>query len=242
VSNVLIVFMLSFGVYEALRTYGGVFALLPEHQERLQRSCEALSLECPDLAELLLDKPAGEQRVRVDCAVSQAPRLKWEALPEWHGSFLYEEQWAFKRVRGERERPELKTMDTAFQTRAREQAREEGFQEVLLIDERGFVREGSISNVFLICEGVLVTPAAGMLPGIARSLILQVARECSIPVEERSVLEAELDGAEAVFLSNSIRGMVPTGPIHLLMQRLADRCTLFINQRIDAAHADHGHS
>lgn len=222
------------GVYEALRSYNGVFALLPEHQERLDSSCEKLGLKAPDLSSILTKYASGNKRVRVDVFEYGNVNLQAQELPDWEGNFLFPELWKIKAVRLTRERPELKSSDTSAQYEAREEAKAEGFDEILLVDDVGNITEGGITNVWFVEADHLVTPGENMLPGIARSLILRAAQALDIEVIYRQVALTELEHFDAVFLSNSIRGMVATGPVHPLMSRLSEWCSQFIEDRIEA--------
>lgn len=80
----------------------------------------------------------------------------------------------------------------------------------LLVD-REQVLEASRANLFALIDGTLVTPAADgrILPGIARARVLAAARELGIAVAERPLRRDELQGAEEVFLTGSVRGVEP---------------------------------
>lgn len=222
-----------FVLYETLRSFGGCFALLPWHQQRLEQACGALNIPCPDL-KLLVQPFVGSKdvRVRVDVDQHGGVGLSTQVLPEWKGSFLYPERWKFTFAEFERERPEFKWSEDADLRALREGHPD--FEECLLVDSAGFVREGSLSSVWLIQNGVLVTPKEGMLPGVARAFLMECAEGLALPVELRALKRTDFDSAEAVFLSNAVRGLVATGPVHPLMQRLADEASLFIQSKIHA--------
>ena len=85
------------------------------------------------------------------------------------------------------------------------QARADGFDEVIYINERNEVTEGAISNIFIQQANKLLTPplTSGVLPGIYRRHIL----ETNSTAEERTLTIRDLETAEAIFLCNSVRGM-----------------------------------
>jgi para-aminobenzoate synthetase/4-amino-4-deoxychorismate lyase len=85
------------------------------------------------------------------------------------------------------------------------QARAEGFDEVIYINERGEITEGAISNIFIQRDGKLLTPplTSGVLPGIYRRHLL----ETDPTAEERTLTTQDLETAEAVFLCNALRGL-----------------------------------
>jgi len=91
------------------------------------------------------------------------------------------------------------------------EARSAGAFEALLLDGRGFVTEGSSSNVFSVSGGVLRTPplAAGILEGVTRGVVLRLARGAGIGVEEAPLLPEDLEGADEVFITSTVREIVP---------------------------------
>lgn len=87
-----------------------------------------------------------------------------------------------------------------------------GKREAWLTDAQGFITEGSVSNAYIVTrEGVLVTreEAYHLLPGITRHRLLTIAREISIPVEERPFTPEEAYNAAEAFLSASTSHVVP---------------------------------
>jgi branched-chain amino acid aminotransferase len=84
-----------------------------------------------------------------------------------------------------------------------------GGDTVLLTDAAGNVVEGPGFNVFAIRDGVLVTPKEGVLEGITRRTVLEIAESLGIPVELRALSAEELRGAREAFLSSSGGGVLP---------------------------------
>jgi len=86
-----------------------------------------------------------------------------------------------------------------------------GYEEAILLDERGFVCEGSGENIFLVRDGEIVTPphVASILDGINRKSVIQIARDLGYTVVERDVARAELYMAEEVFLTGTAAELVP---------------------------------
>src|SRR3954452_19840724 len=90
-----------------------------------------------------------------------------------------------------------------------------GYEEAILLDERGFVCEGSGENIFLVRDGEIVTPphVASILDGINRKSVIQIARDLGYTVVERDVARAELYLAEEVFLTGTAAELVPVREI-----------------------------
>ncbi len=90
-----------------------------------------------------------------------------------------------------------------------------GYQEAILLDSRGFVCEGSGENIFVVSDGRVITPpqTAGILDGINRASIIQIARDLGIEVVERDLARAELYLADEVFMSGTAAELVPVREI-----------------------------
>ncbi len=97
---------------------------------------------------------------------------------------------------------------------ATRRARAAGAHEALMVDPEGWIGEGATSNVFAFIEGRLVTPPVrGILPGVTRSIVLREARAEGIEAEETALSADALAGASEVFLTSSIREVLPVRAI-----------------------------
>jgi branched-chain amino acid aminotransferase len=98
---------------------------------------------------------------------------------------------------------------------AKTESQNAGYEEALLLDERGFVCEGSGENIFAVREGQIVTPphVAAILDGINRKSVIQIARDLGYTVVERDIARSELYLAEEVFLTGTAAELVPVREI-----------------------------
>ena len=90
-------------------------------------------------------------------------------------------------------------------------ARQVGAHEALILDAKGRVTEGTTSNVFIVRGQTIVTPPhdAGILLGITRAKIIELAPQIGLSMEFSSLLPTDLVAADEVFLSSSIREILP---------------------------------
>jgi branched-chain amino acid aminotransferase len=90
-----------------------------------------------------------------------------------------------------------------------------GYEEAILLDERGEVSEGSGENVFVVREGALITPCetAHILSGINRASVMEIARDLGYEVVERPIARAELYLADEAFLTGTAAELVPVREI-----------------------------
>jgi branched-chain amino acid aminotransferase len=120
---------------------------------------------------------------------------------------------------------------------AKVEASKAGYEEAILLDSHGFVCEGSGENIYVVREGQVLTPpqTAGILDGINRRSVLQIARDLGLEVIERDLARAELYLADEVFLSGTaaelcavreiddhIIGAGEPGPVTRELQRVFD--------------------
>ena len=94
---------------------------------------------------------------------------------------------------------------------AKTEAVKSGFDEALLLNSRGKVSEASGMNLFIVRDGVLITPGVDqdILEGITRASVLEIAQAMGIPTLERPVDKTELFVADEVFLSGTAARVTP---------------------------------
>ncbi|MDX1437316.1 MAG: aminotransferase class IV [Anaerolineales bacterium] len=223
-----------FGVFETVRTYGGELFRLEDHLDRLLRSAGLIGLNLPwtnaDLAAVVhetLEKNAfPETTVRV-VLTGGSPGEKFSLMSEKPGLLVlpsplkpyppdcYTQGVRVATADVERFLPEAKTLFylpglLALQAARRADAE---INEVLMVNRHGCVTEGVISNLFLIRDGVLVTPGRDILPGITRQVILDLA-EPRMEVKIRDIRQEELSGADEIFLSGTVREVMPVSHVN----------------------------
>ena len=105
----------------------------------------------------------------------------------------------------------VKSLGYADAVLARHESKLSGADDALIFNVNHKMTGASSSNIFLVMAGKLVTPPVsdGILPGVARSSILSLASDLSIPILEESVTKIHLEYCQEVFLSNVVTGIVP---------------------------------
>jgi branched-chain amino acid aminotransferase len=96
------------------------------------------------------------------------------------------------------------------------EAQQAGFDEVVLLNERGEVAECTAANIFCVRGGRVTTPSltSGCLEGITRGVLLEIGARSGAPVEERTLLPEDLYAAEEVFISSTNRSMLGVSEIN----------------------------
>jgi len=105
----------------------------------------------------------------------------------------------------------LKTFNYLGNVLAKAYAARQGAFEGILLSHNGLLAEGTVSNLFFVKQGRLMTPSllTGILPGITRDTVIKAARDLDLPVQEGFYKPGELFTADEVFLTNSVMGVMP---------------------------------
>lgn len=220
--------ILGLGLFETILAIDGQPVLAELHLSRLHASCKQLGwhFEFPDIrktmAELLQRNQFTTGRARIRLAISAGSGVIHDlALGSDHNIWMTATQAAdpppstsVNLSRWRRNEHSalagLKCASYAENLVALEHAVRLGFEETIFLNTAGNVSEAATSNVFLVKNGTLQTPslASGCLPGITRSVVIQMAEILGIPCAERDIKEEDLHQADELFLTSSIRGVM----------------------------------
>jgi len=114
-----------------------------------------------------------------------------------------------------------------------------GYEEAILLDDNGHVCEGSGENIFIVNDGVIVTPpqTASILDGISRKSVIQIARDLGFEVVERDIGRAELYLADEIFLTGTAAELVPVRELddHAIADGKPGAITLTVQTAYDDA-------
>ncbi len=227
-------FLYGYGLFETMRAYSGHIFRLEAHLARLRRAAASLGLELdhlPDMTQALYDtldaNHLGAARIRLtlsggpgepvpDMAACQEPTLliiAREYLP--HADSVYRQGFRVtvsaisRNARSPLSR--LKSLSYLDNLLARRESRLAGADEAIMLNERGFVAEGSTSNVFLVSGNALRTPGedSGILPGVTRSVVLELARSAGLAAVEEEMAPGEFALADEAFCTNSLIEIMP---------------------------------
>ena len=194
-------------LFETLRWTPGDGALRGDrHLARMARAARRLGFPFDGAeARALLEGLTGDAPLRVRLALFPDGRFERITAPYTPVQGVWRLRIAEARVRADDPWRGVKTTQRALYDAARA-ALPEDCDELLFLNERGTLCEGTITNLFVERGGVLLTPplSAGCLPGILREELLETgrAREADLALED-------LRAAPALYVGNSLRGLIP---------------------------------
>jgi branched-chain amino acid aminotransferase len=228
-------FLYGYGLFETMRSYGGSIFRLDRHLARLHEAAETLGI-ARELATFDLEKAChdvlkandlAEARLRLTVTAGEGDIIpnpdtcsgitvfivarKLVPLPPQSYERGYKAILSSYRRNSRSPLSRLKSTSYLENVLARQEARAAGVDEVVLLNEKGFVAEGSSTNIFLISSQMLITPAieSGALPGITREAVLELAKSMGIMTVVKQAELGELLTAREAFLTNSILEIMP---------------------------------
>lgn len=232
-------FLYGDSIYETMRTYDRKIFLLDRHLIRLQNSAGMLRLSLPLSAGELeaelyrtVDAVEGEcyirmivtrgrGRIGLDTALCEKASYvllvaPYEPLPEeWYKKGVKIALVDVRRNDRLSLNPGIKTCNLLNNVLAYMQTKDEQAYEGILCNLAGFIAEGTVSNVFIVRDGVLLTPPAeaGLLLGVTRGLTLELATKEGIPAVERNITPEEFVSSEECIITGTTKGLLPVSRI-----------------------------
>jgi branched-chain amino acid aminotransferase len=229
------------GVFEGVRAYetdsGPAIFRHKEHLDRLEASAKLYYMDLPFSKEQLrevtheLINRNGFKSCYIRPLVYRGygpmglnpldnPVEAMIAVWEW-GAYLGEEGKrngvrarfsSYRRISGESLIPHSKASGQYLNSvLAKIESLKSGYDEAILLDDKGYVCEGTGENIFVVRDDVIYTPpqAAAILDGINRKSVIQIARDLGFELVERNLARAELALADEVFLTGTAAELTP---------------------------------
>jgi len=214
------------GVFDLVRTRNGRPCFLNEHIARLYRSAAKIGLDMPwdqdALRRVVLDtldrNTVDEANLRIIVTGGSSPDFM---TPKGNPRLLVlvtplprqPDGWRTDGVKVithkvRRSWPGAKSIDYLPAAVALRQAKSADAIEAIYLDDQDRAQEGTTSNLFIFSQGALVTPGTGILSGITRQVVLDIAKE-HYPVDIRDIPKEELLSAQEVFITGTNKGLVP---------------------------------
>ena len=228
-------FLRSDATYDVAHVWRGAFFRLDDHLSRFARGMEMLRMTVPygraEIRDILLEcvRLSGlrDAYVEVVCTRgvpppgSRDPRecqnnlfafavpFVWIADPEKQERGLHATIARVQRIQPEAVDPTVKNYHCLDLVTGLYEAYDRGGETVILIDREENVVEGPGFNVFAVKDGAVFTPDRGVLEGVTRRTVMELAAEREIPLETRKVPAREVREADEVFVTSTAGGVIP---------------------------------
>jgi D-amino acid aminotransferase len=222
-------FLYGDGLFETIRVYQKVPFLLENHLKRLLGAAETLKINGPDASKInaaiesvLAQSEIGEGILKIiltrgigERGLPFSPDLKATLMIILTSGIPYTEEMYSRGFSAlflpdKRSLPNLKSLSLLANVMAGSHVHDQGAGEAFFLKD-GSVTEGTMSNIFAVKKGKLATPslAQGILPGITRAHLLELAGNLGTDVSETSLKTEELQNADEIFITNSIIEIMP---------------------------------
>ena len=246
------------GVFEGLRVYGGAVFRLDEHVRRLYDSAKALSLDIGRSEEEFKEEILGWLRANeisgdfhfrpiVTRGLRQPPRLDPRFCTSGSTTVIVGAPATDTPIAGIRvvvssvRRPGADVFDSKIKSinygpnlLAKIEANRQGVDEAVMLDGAGYLAEASVANIFLVKDGVLLTPwPKACLAGITRGEVIKLARAADLEVIERDLTTGELVSADEAFLCGTAAEVKPIVEVNgqTIGESAAGPVTLALHER-----------
>ncbi len=214
------------GVFETMAAYDGKVFAYDLHHARLIKSAEVFALPVPERSVItaaiteVIDANhyhQGRYRIRVTLTggVNQLGggreqgdvMVTAQAADSASGGDSAKLAWVPFVINERAATAGVKSTSYADHVLAYRHALNAGADEALMLNSQGHLAEGSMSNVFVVKDGVVQTPslASGCLPGVTRQLVIGLCADLDLPIKECQLGAQDIDRADEIFLTSSLR-------------------------------------
>ncbi|MFA5352875.1 MAG: aminotransferase class IV [Thermodesulfovibrionales bacterium] len=266
-------FLYGDGIYETLRVYDGVVFMFDEHIQRLFRSATLIGLDIPKTADgirsaiydTLRANKLADAYVRITISRGYGPLgldpdlckeptfvVMTNPFSPYPSSYYTEGiRIMIPQVRRNLKEaldPRIKSLNFLNNILAKIEAKKVDALEAVMVNSDGFLTEGTVTNIFFVKDGHLCTPSVdcGILDGITRTVILDLAGRNSIPVIEGQFSPEYLSVADEVFVSNTTMEVMPVGRVdghlckvgeitHLLLSLYRQEAEAYVKEKKGSA-------
>ncbi|MCJ7761147.1 branched-chain-amino-acid transaminase, partial [Candidatus Bathyarchaeota archaeon] len=220
-------FLYGDGVFEGIRVYNNHVFKLEEHLNRLYDSAKSIALSIPlskaefkeAILETLQKNSYKDAYLRVvvtrgygdlglnptKCTKASVVIIADYIAPLYEGISAKAIVAATRRNNPDSLDPQIKSLNYLNNILAKMEANRAGVDEAIMLNQQGMVCEGTSDNLFVVKNGVLITPSLsdGALGGITRGAVLELAAQLRIPVEERSITVHEIMTSDEAFFTGT---------------------------------------
>jgi len=239
------------GVFSTLRVHNGVLFAWQRHYNRMAKDAKLLRIPFPEdatwleqqLLKLIAANKAQESTLRVIILRNQGGMWQGPGIDRPYDLYAFTtnlNNWGSGVKLGlvpqarhaSSEFAGTKMLSWSFNLCMYERAHDEGYDEVVLLNERDEVSELTSANLFAVFGNEILTPpiSSGCLPGITRALLLEEIKVPGITIRETTLLTKDLERADGLFITSSTRDLLPVASIQSLTIQQGDEVRAILNE------------
>lgn len=224
-------------LYEVIRISDGIPIFLEEHLERLKNSASIMKYnvsitkdEIINRILKLIDKnnvQVGNIKIVINYTRNHEKKINNNPLIEKFLAFFIPHMYPTNKqyvegvktiiYHGERSNPNAKVINNNFREKVDKQIRNKNVFEAILVDNDGFITEGSKSNIFMVKGSTVVTSSViNVLPGITRQFIIKTCDKLNIKFEEKNIQEKDINSYDGLFISGTSPNVLPINSVNEL--------------------------
>lgn len=208
-------------IYEVIRVMNKVPLYVEDHLERMRKSAELLDYRIHKSDQEIM----GEMAALIEANKFPNMNIKWlcsgfdkeeQLFLQYFVESHYPERQVYENgihtifFHSERENPNAKVMNLDLRKRINEKMSLEGAFEAILINQDGYITEGSRSNIFFVKgDQVYTAPPGEVLLGVTRTRIMEVCKKLDIKVIEQHIHETEISQMEGAFMTGTSVNVLP---------------------------------
>jgi len=222
------------GIFETIRYSNGKILFLDDHFDRLTRGTEFLRIELPEyfdktFLEQQIHNTAESNEIslngRIKVTIFRSGKGKYEpetdiadwlinASPLYRPDYLWNENGLHLGIFNKMQKPcdpvsNFKTTSSLIYVLASVYKKESGFDESIILNTNGNVADAIYANVFIVKDDRIITPPLhdASVDGVMRKQIFRLAKKMNLKIAEETITLDDLENADEVFLTNSIKGI-----------------------------------
>jgi len=250
-------FLYGDGIYETMRVYDGIVFLIDEHLDRLRRSASLIGLNLPknddDIRSAVYDTllanglsdayvrltvSRGYGEIGLDPDLCKEPTFiiiaeKFKNYPRsYYENGIRLKIASVRRNLKEALNPQIKSLNFLNNILAKIEAKQADAHEAIMLNASGHLTEGTVSNIFFLKNSILQTPSikCGILDGITRALVIDLAQKNAISVKEGNFKPEDLYGATEVFITNSTMEVMPVSRVDEVHFNVGETARLLLSK------------
>lgn len=230
-------------IYEVIRVMEGVPLFLERHLDRLKKSADItehkLWLTDDEIKEQIYkliksnNTEAGNVKLVFNFNSNKNTFLAYFLVHHYPNEEQYINGVPTILYKGERSNPNAKVINQNFRSAVEKRISEKEVYEAILVDNNGYITEGSKSNIFMVKGNKVITaPVDTVLPGITRQVILEICQKLDIVLEEIKIKDSDIDKLDALFITGTSPKALPISKVDSLIFKSSSNSIVLCIMRV----------